>query len=271
MLPYPSIDPILFSIGPLHIRWYGLMYVIGFLAAYQLVLHQARKLQWQQMVEHLDNLHLTLIVGIIIGGRLGYVLFYNLPYYLAHPGEILAIWTGGMSFHGGCLGGIAAGLFYCHRTRLDFWKAADLFTVTVPVGLFLGRIGNFINGELFGRTTHLPWGMVFPEGGPFPRHPSQLYEALLEGVVLLCVLWSVKERPWRSGSTGWPHGSMLALFLVLYGFFRFTVEFVREPDPQVGLIGSLLSMGQMLSLVMIGVGIILWLYRRSTVTTAKHS
>lgn len=270
MLPYPSIDPVLFSLGPLQIRWYGLMYVIGFLAAYQLVLYQAKKFKWQQMLQHLDNLHLALIAGIIIGGRLGYVLFYNLPHYLTHPGEILAIWSGGMSFHGGCLGGLAAGLFYCRRTQLNFWKAADLFVVTVPVGLFFGRLGNFINGELFGRVTHAPWGMIFPEGGPLPRHPSQLYEALLEGVVLFLILWSTKEKPWQPHTKYWPHGSMLALFLGLYGFFRFVVEFVREPDPQIGLIGAFFSMGQILCLLMIGAAAILWLQRNSAPTTTNQ-
>lgn len=267
MLAYPSFDPVLLSLGPLQIRWYGLMYVIGFTAAYLLVLHQADKFRWQQMRQHLDNLHLALILGVVIGGRLGYVLFYNPAYYFTHSLEIPALWTGGMSFHGGCLGALLAGYFYCRRSGLDFWKAADLFIVTVPVGLFFGRLGNFINGELYGRITLAPWAMVFPEGGPLPRHPSQLYEAALEGLVLFALLWTMKARPWQPAQASrWPHGTMLALFLGLYGCFRFAVEFVREPDPQIGLIGSTLSMGQVLCLLMIGAGMVLWGERKAAAT-----
>jgi len=267
MLAYPSIDPVLLSLGPLQIRWYGLMYVIGFTAAYLLVMLQAKRFGWQQMLHQLDNLHLVLILGVVIGGRLGYTLFYNPAYYLAHPLEIPAIWSGGMSFHGACLGALLAGYFFCRRSGLDFWKAADLFIVTVPFGLFFGRLGNFINGELYGRITQVPWGMAFPEGGPLPRHPSQLYEATFEGLVLFVILWAMKARPWQPAhASQWPHGTMLALFLVLYGCLRFAVEFVREPDPQIGLIGSILSMGQVLCLLMIGAGVLLWFGRRAAST-----
>lgn len=264
MLDYPAINPILLSLGPLQIRWYGLMYVIGFTAAYALVVYQAKKFRWEQMLLHVDNLNLVLIAGVVLGGRLGYVLFYNPTYYLAHPAEIPAIWSGGMSFHGGCLGALLAGWYYCRRKSLEFWKATDLYIVTVPVGLFFGRLGNFINGELYGRITTVPWAMVFPQGGPLPRHPSQLYEALLEGLLLFLILWSTKTKPWQQpGSPMWPHGVMLALFLGLYGCFRFFVEFVREPDPQIGLIGSTLSMGQILCLLMICAGGALWLERKT--------
>ena len=270
MLEYPSIDPVLLSLGPLQVRWYGLMYVIGFTAAYLLVMHQAKRFRWERMLNHLDNLNLFLILGVVIGGRLGYAFFYNPAYYFSHPLEIPAIWSGGMSFHGGCLGALLAGFLYCRRTGLDFWKAADLYIVTVPVGLFFGRLGNFINGELYGRITNVPWAMVFPQGGPLPRHPSQLYEAILEGLVLFLILWTVKARPWHPARiAGWPHGIMLALFLGLYGSFRFIVEFVREPDPQIGLIGSTFSMGQILCLLMICAGILLWLGRKTA--TAKQS
>ncbi|WP_028583400.1 prolipoprotein diacylglyceryl transferase [Desulfogranum mediterraneum] len=262
MISYPQIDPIIVSLGPLAIRWYGLMYVIGFSAAYLLVAYQAGRFQWQQLRNQLDNLNLTLIVGVILGGRLGYVLFYNLDYYLAHPAEIMAVWEGGMSFHGGCLGALGAGVLFCSLQRLDFWKGADLYVATVPVGLFFGRLGNFINGELFGRPSDLPWAMVFPGGGPLPRHPSQLYEALLEGVVLFVILWSCKDKPWKTRpAPGWPHGSILALFLILYGGFRFLVEYLREPDPQLGLMLNSFSMGQVLSGAMFGLGGILWLWR----------
>lgn len=264
MLEYPTINPVLFSLGPLHIRWYGVMYVIGFSAAYNLVAYQAKKFGWAQMLRQLDDLNLALIIGIILGGRLGYVSFYNPAYYFAHPLEIPAIWSGGMSFHGGCLGALFAGFWYCRRNDLNFWKAADLFVVTAPIGLFFGRVGNFINGELYGRVTEVPWGMVFPEGGPLPRHPSQLYEAVLEGLVLFILLWTMKARPWRKPDAPlWPHGAMLALFLTLYGFFRFLVEFVREPDPQIGFVLLKFSMGQLLCLLMICGGMVLWFGRKT--------
>ncbi len=256
MLNYPHIDPVIFHFGPLKIRWYGLMYVLGFIASYTLARYQARKFHWLKMEDHLDNLNMAIIIGVILGGRLGYVLFYNLGYYLHHPLEIFATWQGGMSFHGGCTGVLLAGLYYCHRHQLDYWKTADLFVVTVPIGLGLGRIGNFINGELYGRVSNVPWAMIFPGGGPLPRHPSQLYEALLEGIVLFIVLWSLKARPWRKNNP-WPHGSMLALFLCLYGLFRFLIEFVREPDPQLGIVFLGMTMGQLLSLAMFFFGVTL--------------
>ncbi len=222
MLSYPQLDPIIFSVGPFSVRWYGLMYVIGFISAYLLVAYQAKKFGWQKLTNHLDNLNLSLIIGVIIGGRLGYVCFYNPAYYFHHPLDILAIWNGGMSFHGGCTGALIAGFLYCSRTRLHFWKAADLYVVTVPIGLFFGRLGNFINGELYGRTTTVAWGMIFPGGGPLPRHPSQLYEALLEGILLFTILWSIKSKPWaKNPGVLWPHGSLLALFLICYSVFRF--------------------------------------------------
>lgn len=262
MITYPEIDPVIFSIGPLAVRWYGLMYVIGFIAAYALVSYQARIFAWKQLRKHLDNLNMALILGVILGGRLGYILFYNLQFYITHPVEIFSIWQGGMSFHGGCAGALLAGYFYCVRHNLNFWKAADLYVATAPIGLFFGRLGNFINAELFGRATEAPWGMIFPGGGPLPRHPSQLYEAFLEGIVLFCILWAVKSKPWTAqGQPPWPHGTLLGLFLFLYSIFRFMVEFVREPDPQVGLLFTGVSMGQVLSSVMCCMGAGLWYWR----------
>jgi len=268
MLTYPSIDPVIFSVGPLKVRWYGLMYILGFLAAYLLVKHQATRFHCRRLLENLDNLNLSLIVGVILGGRLGYVLFYNLPYYLDHPGEIIATWQGGMSFHGGVIGVLICGVLFCRRHDINFWKAADLYVVTIPIGLGLGRIGNFLNGELYGRLTDVPWAMVFPGGGFLPRHPSQLYEVLLEGVVLFIILWSLKARPWQpQHAQQWPHGSMLAMFLIVYAFFRFLVEFVREPDPQLGLLPLGITMGQLLSLLMMLGGGVLWLWRRKAAKT----
>lgn len=255
---FPDIDPILLSLGPLHVRWYGLMYVLGFMASYFLVRRQIRLFSYQVLEAHFENLNLVLILSVVLGGRLGYVLFYNFSYYLQHPLEIPATWTGGMSFHGACIGVLVGGWLYIRNKKVDYWKAADIYVVTVPIGLGLGRLGNFINGELYGRVTDLPWGMIFPGGGPLARHPSQLYEMFLEGVVLFSILWTQKSRPWQ-GNPRWPHGSMVFLFLVCYGLFRFLVEGVREPDPQIGFLFGRLTMGQLLSSVMIVSGSLLWI------------
>ncbi|MCI5195649.1 MAG: prolipoprotein diacylglyceryl transferase [Candidatus Electrothrix sp. AW5] len=273
MLTFPQIDPILFSLGPLHVRWYGLMYIIGFVACYLLVSYQAKKFKWDQLLEHLDNLNIAIIAGVILGGRLGYVLFYNLPYFLRHPLEIFATWQGGMSFHGGALGVLLALAIYSKRHDLDPWKIIDMYTVTAPIGVGFGRIGNFINGELFGRPTDLPWGIVFPLGGPEPRHPSQLYEAFLEGVVIFVVLWLLKGKPWQRDQEGrqmlrWPHGSLTALAMILYGILRFLVEFVREPDAHLGTVFLGMTMGQVLSAILIGIGSILWMFRIKNIKKA---
>jgi phosphatidylglycerol:prolipoprotein diacylglycerol transferase len=264
MLPYPNIDPVIFSIGPLHVRWYGMMYVLGFTATLLLVKHQVKKLGFRELETHYENLNLVLIISLVLGGRLGYVLFYNLPYYLSHPAEILATWQGGMSFHGGMLGLVIGAVVFCRRKGLDFWRVADIYTVTFPIGLGLGRIGNFINAELYGRLTDAPWGMVFPGGGPLPRHPSQLYEALLEGVLLFVLLWFLKEK--KNPPSTWPHGSLVALFLLLYGVFRIVVEFFREPDAHLGFIVAGMTMGQLLSSLMIAAGAALLLFRRAKAT-----
>ena len=262
MLTYPEIDPIIISFGILKVRWYGLMYLMGFTATYFLVLKQLKQFNWNEFAELFDNLNLYLILGVILGGRLGYVLFYQPSYYFNHPLEILATWEGGMAFHGGCIGVIIAGILFCRYHQLDFWKGADLYVVTIPIGLGLGRIGNFINAELYGRVTDVPWGMVFPNGGPLPRHPSQLYEALLEGIILFTLLWTLKSKPWQqTPSRFWPHGSMFALFLIAYGIMRIIVEFFREPDSHLGEVFLSFTMGQVLSTIMIAAGIILWTWR----------
>jgi len=239
------------------------MYVIGFSATYLLVARQiaTRKLErWQQ---HFENLNFALILGLIIGARLGYALFYNASYYLSNPLDIFAVWQGGMSFHGAMLGTLAGGIIYCLRHNLNFWEGADLYVVTIPIGLGFGRIGNFINGELFGRVSDLPWAMVFPQGGPFPRHPSQIYESLLEGVLLFIILWHLKEKKWAKGS-------MLAAFLFFYGIFRSLVELVRQPDPQVGFLWLGLTMGQLLSFAMIIGGVIIFVIRNRSVKVTTH-
>jgi phosphatidylglycerol:prolipoprotein diacylglycerol transferase len=260
MLTYPNIDPVIIAFGPLQVRWYGLMYVLGFLATLILVKYQIKKYNFKELDKHFENLNLVLIISLVLGGRLGYVLFYNLPYYLHHPGEILATWQGGMSFHGGMLGLIFGAVIFCRMKKLDFWRVIDTYIVTIPIGLGLGRIGNFINGELFGRVTDVPWGMVFPGGGPLPRHPSQLYEAFLEGFLLFLVLWFLKEK--LRPPSSWPAGSMGALFLILYGFFRIFAEFFREPDAQLGFIVGGITMGQLLSSLMIFAGLAIFLIRK---------
>lgn len=260
-MTFPHIDPIIFSLGPLHIRWYGLMYVLGFAASYFLVRKQIRDNNDELLARQFENLNLVLILGVVLGGRLGYVLFYNLSYYLHNPLEIFATWQGGMSFHGACIALIIGGWWFCRAKKLNFWKTADIYVVTIPIGLGLGRIGNFINAELFGRPTDMPWGIVFPGGGPTARHPSQLYEALLEGVILFVLLWTLKGKT-QSTSENWPHGTMLALFLGVYGIFRFMVEFMRQPDPQVGFLLGQMTMGQLLSSCMVAGAILLWIFRR---------
>jgi len=259
MLPYPEIDPVLVRIGPLAVRWYGFMYLLGFGSAYHLVRARLRRRPWPAFTDHFDTFNLLLVLAVVLGGRLGYVLLYNPGYYLRHPAEILATWQGGMSFHGACACTLAAAAWYLRRHRLSLLRAADLYIPYVPIGLGLGRLGNFINGELYGRVTTVPWGMVFPLGGPLPRHPSQLYEAVLEGPVLYGLLWWWSRRQERAGAPS--HGGALALFLVGYGAMRFVVEFFREPDAQLGLLALGLSMGQWLSLAMAGAGCLLaaWL------------
>ena len=255
MLPYPDIDPVIFELGPLAVRWYGLMYVLGFLAAYFLVRYQARRYSHPGLEERLDNLNLVLIISLILGSRLGYVLFYNFSYYLQHPLEIVATWQGGMSFHGGLLGLVIGGWLFCRYTGLNFLRSADAYAVVAPIGLGLGRLGNFINGELYGRVTDVPWAMVFPGAGPLPRHPSQLYEAFLEGLVLFVIMWFALRLYWRRQ---WPAGRLVAIFLVGYGVFRFVVEFFREPDAHLGFVLGFLTRGQLLSSLMIMSGLLLW-------------
>lgn len=247
-----NINPILIDLGPIRVSWYGLMYVFGFLASYLLVRYQLKKKDFGISRLEVENLFFYLILGLIIGARLGYVLFYDLKMYLADPFEIFAVWHGGMSFHGGLIGVLIVGILFSRKNKKSFWKIADLFIVTVPIGLGLGRIGNFINGELYGRVTQVPWGMIFPHGGPLPRHPSELYESGLEGGVLFLILWFLKDRKL-------PEGGLLAVFLSFYGLFRFAVEFFREPDPQLGFILGPFTMGQVLSSFMIVGGVVLFL------------
>lgn len=256
-MTFPQIDPVLIHIGPLAIRWYGLMYLFGFLAAYGLIRHLSRLRALPLDSDGTADLLFFGALGVVAGGRLGYVLFYNPGWYLSHPLEVFAIWQGGMSFHGGLLGVVAATLIFCRRRRLPVLLTGDILVTAATVGLGLGRLGNFINGELWGRPTDLPWGMVFPDGGPEPRHPSQLYQAFLEGLVLLaCLYWLHR----RGVSRGVPFFS----FFIGYGLFRFMVEFVRQPDAHLGFLWGGATMGQLLSIPMIifGIGGLVWVRRR---------
>jgi len=250
MLQYPNIDPVIFKIGPFAMRWYGLMYVFGFVSSYLLAVHQLKKKAFNVTRAHLDDLYFYLILGLIIGARLGYVVFYNLGFYLENPLEIFVLWHGGMSFHGGLIGSFLAGYIYIKRKKLRFFSVADLIIPTCPPGLMFGRLGNFINGELFGKPSDVPWGMVFPQGGNIPRHPSQLYEAFPEGLLLVIILWIYKNHKKREGD-------VFAAFLILYGIFRIVCEIFRVPDLPIGYILGFLSMGQALSVVMIIVGLLL--------------
>jgi len=255
LIPYPDIKPYIIKIGPLQVRWYGLMYLLGFTSSYLLVWYQVKKKRLPIDRQVIDDLYFYLILGLIIGARLGYVVFYNLPEYLKNPLEVFALWHGGMSFHGGLIGTVVAGYIFSRKRNVDFWLFADMIIATAPIGLGLGRIGNFINGELFGRPSTVPWAMVFPEGGPLPRHPSQLYEASGEGLLLFILLWFLKDRIKTPGF-------LTSYFLIFYGVIRFFLEFFRQPDPQLGFIVSFLTMGQILCTGMIVAGIILYVIRR---------
>ncbi len=251
-MKYPDIDPVLVHLGPIQIRWYGLMYVIGFVLAFIIMLHMSRRRNNDLTRTEIEDLFAYCILGLIIGARLGYCAFYNLGYYLSNPIKILAVWEGGMSFHGGLIGMILVGWLFSVRRKKPFFMLADLAAIAAPPGLFFGRIGNFINGELYGRVTQAPWGMVFPDGGPLPRHPSQLYEAFFEGIVLLIIIYGLSFR-------AKVHGTLLASFLICYGGMRFCIEFLRQPDTQLGFVFGNLTMGQILCLLMLGFGFALLL------------
>ncbi len=256
-MTFPEIDPVLIHLGPLAIRWYGLMYLLGFLAAYLLIRSLAKRRDLPLDSDAAVDLLFYCAIGVVAGGRLGYVLFYNPRWYLDHPVDVFAIWQGGMSFHGGLLGVVLAAWLFCHRRRLPILLCGDILVTAATVGLGFGRLGNFINGELWGRPTDLPWGMIFPGAGPQPRHPSQLYQAFLEGLLLLIVLLWLHRR--QAG-----HGVPFFCFFIGYGLCRFLVEFVRQPDTHLGFLWGGATMGQLLSIPMIIFGLagLLWLRRR---------
>ena len=263
-IAFPMIDPVAVSIGPIAIRWYALAYLAGFVLGWRYALALTRRAAGRPSAEDFDEFLTWAVLGTIIGGRLGYVLFYNLPHYLQNPLEALAVWHGGMSFHGGMLGVIGAILLFSWRRGISPFAFGDVIAAAAPIGLFFGRIANFINAELYGRAApDVPWAVVFPRDPlQVPRHPSQLYEAALEGLVLFVILAvavrnpSVRERP----------GFAAGIFLVGYGISRIIVEFFREPDPQLGFLWGGATMGQLLSIPMVLVGV--WLMMRARRTVA---
>jgi phosphatidylglycerol:prolipoprotein diacylglycerol transferase len=265
-LPFPDIDPYIFRIGVFGVRWYAAAYIVGILVgwwyAVRLVLNDAL---WSGTPRpsraELDDFVLWATLGIVLGGRLGYLLFYNPAHYLAHPAEIPAIWNGGMSFHGGFLGSMLAMWLYARGRAFSVFTLFDVFTAAAPIGLFFGRIANFINAELWGRVTDVPWAVVFPTGGPLGRHPSQLYEAVGEGIVLFLLLaFLIYRRGWLARP-----GMIAGAFTAGYGVARILVEFFREPDAQIGYLGGLVTMGQVLSVPMVVIGalVAVWAARRT--------
>ena len=251
MLVHPQFNPVALSIGPLDVRWYGLMYLTAFILFVALGRAHARRrpeLGWD--AQQIDDLLFYGVLGVILGGRLGYILFYKPAYYFSHPVEMFAVWQGGMAFHGGFLGVLIAVWLFARSHDRPWLAVTDFIAPLVPLGLAAGRLGNFINGELVGRVTDVPWAMIFPQVDMQPRHPSQLYQFTLEGVCLFVLLWVFSAKPR-------PRGLVSAVFLIGYGGFRFLAEFGREPDDFLGLLALNLSMGQWLSLPMIVIGIVM--------------
>jgi phosphatidylglycerol:prolipoprotein diacylglycerol transferase len=246
-IPYPNIDPVFLRLGPVQLRWYGLMYMLSFIIGFFVLRRYAKYRKLNMSTDDLYDLLFYLILGVMIGGRLGYVIFYDFSSYLRDPFSIFAIWQGGMSFHGGFIGMVLAAIWITRRRRWNFWDIADLGSAVAPIGLGLGRIGNFINGELYGRPTNVAWAMVFPEGGSMPRHPSQIYEALLEGLLLFLILRWIYRKNFYRGTVFWA-------LIGFYGLFRFLVEFVREPDAQIGFDLGPFTRGQVLSFPMLLIG-----------------
>lgn len=253
---FPNLDPVALSLGPLDIRWYALAYLAGILLGWFYAAHWARRDEGAPTAEHIDDFVSWAVLGVILGGRLGYALFYNAPYYLDNPVDILKLWEGGMSFHGGVLGVFAAMLAFARFKEIPFLRLADIVCAAAPIGLFFGRIANFINGELYGRATDGPWGMIFPGSDGQPRHPSQLYEAALEGLLLFIVLFVLMRVSFVRARAGFVAGA----FVAGYGAARSVIELVREPDAHLGFIFMHLSMGQLLSLPMILLGLCVMIF-----------
>jgi phosphatidylglycerol:prolipoprotein diacylglycerol transferase len=271
----PEFNPIALQLGPLAIRWYALAYLAGFVLGWLYAIWLVRPTTMARAfgpdAQHrlnraaIDDFVTWAVIGVIVGGRLGYVLFYSLPYYAAHPLEALMVWRGGMAFHGGALGAVLAVWLFCRRRGINPLVFGDVIATVAPIGLFFGRIANFVNGELFGRHTNVSWGVIFPVGGPLPRHPSQLYEAVLEGAVLFAIMAWLASRPAIRAHPG----VLTGVFVAGYGIFRTIVEIYREPDLQLGFLIAEMTMGQLLSLPMILIGTVLvW---RSVARLDRHN
>lgn len=259
-IPFPQIDPVIVSFGPFAVRWYALAYIAGLVIGWRLMRRLAAKPPFTIDAEHIDDFLVWATLGVILGGRIGYVLFYNFGHFLSDPLQIIYVWQGGMSFHGGFLGVVVAGLWFCKRRGIEPLKLGDLLACVAPVGLFFGRVANFINGELYGRVTDVAWGVVFPRGGPDPRHPSQLYEAALEGLVLFVVInllfrvEAIRER----------RGFLTGVFVAGYAISRAIVELFRQPDAHIGFLSLGFTMGQWLSLPMLLIGLYMMIRARRT-------
>ena len=266
-IPYPIIDPVAIALGPFAVRWYALAYIAGLLIGWRYCLRLADRPPHLVGRQAIDDFLVWATLGVVLGGRLGYVLFYNPGYYLSHPVEIVQLWHGGMSFHGGALGVAAAIVLFTRIRRTPVFALSDIVVEAIPIGLFFGRIANFVNGELWGRISDVPWAMVFPNGGPLPRHPSQLYEALFEGIVLFVLLFAAE----RQGARRRP-GIVTGWFLVLYAVARMSGELFRQPDQQLGyLIFGTTTMGQLLSLPVLIAGVLIILWARRQVSAVAPS
>ena len=250
---FPTIDPVALQLGPLAIRWYALAYLVGLVGGWQYIKFLAKRFPSEIKAQEIDDFLFWATIGVVLGGRIGYVLFYNLDFYMNNPSAILQVWNGGMSFHGGFLGVVIACVLFCKKHKLNVAAFGDLIACGAPIGLFFGRIANFINAELFGRETDVAWGVIFPNGGPNPRHPSQIYEALMEGLILFIVLFVCAQSSKLKRS----YGFFVGIFIIGYGIARSIVELVRQPDEQIGFVLSGLTMGQLLSFPMILVGLLI--------------
>lgn len=263
VIPYPRINPVLVHIGPLPIRWYALAYIVGLLLGWAYARHLVRKADYwgetpRPTPDSLDDLLVATAIGVVLGGRIGYVLFYNLPFFAAHPIQIFEVWRGGMSFHGGLVGAAIGAWWFSRKTGVATRRVFDLCAMVVPIGLFLGRLANFIKPELWGRVTDVPWAMVFPGAGPLPRHPSQLYEAALEGIVLFFIMRLIA----KAGGLRRP-GLATGVFMIGYGAARITSEFFRQPDPQLGFLFGGATMGMLLSIPVILGGLVFLVFARA--------
>jgi phosphatidylglycerol:prolipoprotein diacylglycerol transferase len=258
LIPYPAINPVAIALGPLEIRWYALAYIVGLLLGWRYCMALADRRPNLVDRRAVDDFLVWATLGVVLGGRIGYVLFYNLPFYFHHPLQALYVWHGGMSFHGGAIGVTIAIYFFTRAHKIPIFAFSDIITEALPIGLFFGRIANFINGELFGRPTEVPWAMIFPQGGPVPRHPSELYEAGLEGIVLFAILLVAERRGARMRP-----GQETGLFLAGYAVARIIGECFRQPDPQIGYLWFGTTEGQLLSIPVLiaGLAIILWARR----------